>query len=606
MMRDPLSLWFIVKNYRFQSVFIKNFFIILAFILLPVTGLSVGIYNLYSKTVTEEISTAHLSALSRIRDMVDMMIREVDDFSIRVASDATLKDLLDTEMTRSPDYEMNINIAKLNTVLQTSNITRYYVDSIYVYSEKNRYILSSQIGKYAVEDFADLGWMDDYNEKKLQYKNWSVARKARPRPTDSEDRQLITFIRTAPLFLNDKSGSVLINIDTARFMNMINQANNHYIDNIFIVDADGTILGNNNFDFINHPAAEIIPYQELMAGNPNEPKFIYKEGTRQSISYVNSTYNNWKFVSIVPLKLYADKARYIRNYLVTSSLFSIFVAMILSLVVSWRMFIPIKQIMSVVNRPGEWLDHTDGSKSRVNEIKYITSSILSSYGEKQELENELRRRLSLLDQAQTIALQSQINPHFLYNTMETINWQALRLSGGENPVSEMISSLSQLLRFSLEGEENLVSIRAEIVYCQHYIDIQKIRYPRKFEVEWHIDEKIKDCKIPKITLQPLIENAIYHGIKPKQGEGKIIVTGSMEGSNVELRIADNGVGVEQARMDQINNELSQKNWIAGNHIGLKNVNQRIKLIFGAQCGIHFSSEFGKGTELIIRITTLQD
>ncbi|MFK7693653.1 sensor histidine kinase [Paenibacillus sp. HJGM_3] len=606
-MRDPLSLWVIVKNYRFRSVFIKNFFIILALILLPITGLSVGIYNLYSKTVTEEISSAHLNALSRIRDMVDMMIREVDDFTVRLASDDNLKSLLEREVTGLPDYDMNLSIRKIYDELHTSNSIQSFVDSVYVYSEKYQYVLNSQHGRWPLDEFSDIGWLDVYKEKRPTANDWIFPRQARLRSSDTGGQELLTFVRTAPLLSSKKTGSVLFNIDTARFMDLINNANNHYIDQLYIIDGSGTVLASDDFRWINHRISDIIPDKTLMARNPNEPAFLYDEGSKQSISHVNSLYNNWKFISVVPLKLYEDKARYIRNYLFVSSLFSILVALILSLVISWKLFMPIKQIMAVVSRPGEWQDPpagVTGRKPRLDEIKYITSNILHSFGEKKELENELRSRLALLDQAYQVALQSQINPHFLYNTLETINWQALRLSGGENPVSEMIAALSQLLRYSLEGEENLVPIRVEIEHCKSYIEIQRIRYPHKFEVEWHIDERIKAWKIPRISLQPLIENAIYHGIKPKQGAGKIVVTGTLEDEMAVLRIADDGVGVDRERVASMNAALSARISLAGTHIGMQNVNQRLKLTFGERSGLSMTSEPGVGTEVVIRIAAI--
>jgi two-component system sensor histidine kinase YesM len=606
-MKDPLSLWLIVKNYRFQSVFIKNFFIILALILLPITGLSVGIYNLYSKTVTDEIASAHLNALATIRDMVDMLVREVDDFSLRLASDESLIRLLASDQPAPIDYNMNYTIDKIYDELHTSNNIRSFVDSVYVYSNKHRYVLSSRLGRWPLEQFPDHDWLDDYNERIRTSNDWVMARKAKLLLGSSEKRQLITFVREAPLFGTPKTGSVMINIDTARFMNTINNADNDYIDHLYVIDGDGTVLGSEDFNWINHHISEIIPYDDVMSGKPSEPAFLYNDNTKQSVSHINSLYNDWKFISVVPLRLYEDKAKYIRNYLFVSSLFSIVVSLILSLVISWKMFMPIKQIMSVVSSPGEWLERPDRrrSKARLNEIKYITTNILNSYGEKRELENELRRRLELLEKANAIALQSQINPHFLYNTLETINWQALRLSGGENPVSEMIASLSQLLRYALDGDETVVTIRREIAHCKHYIDIQKKRYPRKIEVEWSIDDAIMECKIPRITLQPLIENAIYHGIKPKSDKGTIIVSGSLEGDRAVIRIADDGVGIDPVALAQINAELARKNWITGSHIGVQNVNQRIKLTFGEAYGLHVASEPGKGTIVTVSISALR-
>lgn len=602
-MKEPLSLWFVVRNYRIRSIFIKNFFIILALILLPVTGFSVGIYQLYSKTVTGEISSSHLSSLSRIRDMVDMTIREVDNYSIRIASSETLAQLMKSENMHF--YDLNINILKMMAEMNAMDSIHTFVESVYVYSEDKGSILSSRIGRWDIDQFLDQDWLESYNANKDRAKTWTLARSARTYTTDVEEKTLISLFRLAPLLQSDKSGSVVVNIDTERFMNLISRSSNDYIDSILIIGGDGTILGGDDLSLVNQHISNIVPEKALLEGNPNEPVFVAPDASKKSVSYVHSLYNDWSFVSIAPLKLYEDKARYIRNYLYFSSLFSIIVALVMALVVSWRMYMPIKQIISVVNRPWEWLEEPD-PKKRENEVKYITSSILSSYGEKKELENELRYRLSLLDRAYAVALQSQINPHFLYNTLETINWQALRLTGDENPVSDMISALSRLLRFSLEGEDNLVSIRVEIEHCQYYIGIQQIRYPRKFEVEWQIDDKIMDYKIPRITLQPLIENAIYHGIKPMFSGGLITVTGGLEGDAIVIRVMDNGVGADAERIEAINREFADKTWItASNHIGVKNVNQRIKLTFGENYGLHIESEPGKGTTVTVRFAPLQ-
>jgi two-component system sensor histidine kinase YesM len=602
-MSQPPSLWFVVKNYRIRSVFIKNFFIILALILLPVTAFSIGIYQLYSRTVTEEISASHLRSLSRLRDMVDMTIREVDNYSIRIASSETLDQLMSGEPKHY--YDMNQTIMKMTSELNTMDTMRNYVESVYIYAENDRSVLSSNTGRWDVDRFPDQDWIAGYETYKNVAKSWTVARKVRTDPRDQQEKTLISLFRLAPLMTSEKQGCVIVNIDTAQFMDMINRNDNEYIDSIFIIGSDGKILGGSDLTLVNRPISDMIPVQNLIEGKPNEPVFVYAEESKHAVSYVHSLYNDWRFVSLAPLKLYEDKARYIRNYLFLTSLFSVAVALAISLVVSWRMYMPIKQIMSVVSRPAEWLDRPK-TDTRQNEIKYITSSIIHSYGEKKELENELRQRLAMLDRAYSIALQSQINPHFLYNTLETINWQALRLTGDENAVSAMISSLSQLLRYSLEGEENLVPIRDEVRYCQHYIDIQKIRYPRKFEVQWQIEEAVLDYKIPRITLQPLIENSIYHGIKPMFGGGTITVTGRLEDGYIVLKVADNGVGADPERIAAINKQLSDKTWLAdSNHIGIKNVHQRIRLTFGDDSGLHIKSEPGRGTTVTVRLSAHQ-
>ncbi|MBP1990745.1 cache domain-containing sensor histidine kinase [Paenibacillus eucommiae] len=601
-MKKPLSLWSVIRNYKFQSVFFKNFIMFLLLIQLPIVGLSIGIYKLYSKTVTEEISTVHLTSLSRVRDMVDMILRDVDAFSLRIASDQLLTDMLEKDMTYPPDYTSSVDMELLFRKLKLTEISRNFVHSVYLYSERNQLLVSSSTGLWPMYQFADHGWLETFNEKKTAYKEWPFPRKIKLYPTDEQGLQLLTLIRTAPLLYSSKTGGIIINIDTERFGRTINNVSNHYIDNIFILDASGTVLYNNNFNLINQPISAILPDANIVSSQPNEPTFIYNNQLKESVSFVNSQYNNWKFISVVPLRLYEEKASYIRHFLLISSLCSIVVSLLLALFLSWKMFRPIKQIMAVVTQPEDWQESSPGHKKvQLDEIKYITANVLSAYGEKQELQKELTDRLTLLNKAYAVALQSQINPHFMYNTLESLNWQALRLTGGENQVSEMIVSLSKLLRFSLEGEDNLVPLRAEIENCKHYIDIQMFRYPRKFEVEWQIDNQIDACKIPRLTLQPLLENAIYHGIKPQQGPGKISITGSLEGETVSLQVVDDGMGIDAEQVTKINKELKEKYNLVSQHIGIKNVNQRIKLIFGEQYGLHVASSQGEGTEISITL-----
>lgn len=250
-----------------------------------------------------------------------------------------------------------------------------------------------------------------------------------------------------------------------------------------------------------------------------------------------------------------------------------------------------------MENPGQWTSvELERQEPHLNEVRFIASTLIRSHGKRLELEQELRRRLTLLKQAQNIALQSQINPHFLYNTLETINWNAMRLTSGENKVSRMIASLSSLLRLSLETPAHLIPIVAELEHVRHYIDLLAIRYKNSFTIVWDIDETLLDCRIPKIMLQPLVENAIYHGIKPKGGQGEIrIAVHRQEDGSLLFEVADDGVGIDTERVRELNAAMTGGFSEPGDHIGMKNVNQRIKLTFGEAYGLTIASNPGQGT-----------
>jgi two-component system sensor histidine kinase YesM len=206
-----------------------------------------------------------------------------------------------------------------------------------------------------------------------------------------------------------------------------------------------------------------------------------------------------------------------------------------------------------------------------------------------------------LRKLQAFSLQSQINPHFLYNTLEMISLRSNVLLKGDNEISDIVSKLSGMIRNSMSINETLNTFSDEILHAKRYIDIMQLRYRDKFTVEWNIDESLKKCSIPKITLQPLIENAIYHGIKPMKGKGKIKISAIKAGSDLIIKIEDNGVGIYIEKQIELRAVLSLSGKSINERIGLSNINERLKLIFGKKYGLNLESEEGKGTICTITI-----
>ncbi|WJH33658.1 histidine kinase [Paenibacillus sp. CC-CFT747] len=237
----------------------------------------------------------------------------------------------------------------------------------------------------------------------------------------------------------------------------------------------------------------------------------------------------------------------------------------------------------------------------VNEIKYIAATIQDSSEQKKEMEEELRRRYEMMSKAQAIALQAQINPHMLYNTLEAVNWKVMRLTKGKNEASVMIHTLSRLLRLSLSRGENIIPLRTEMEHARLYVEVQQLHYKDQLEVAWKINGSILDYLTVKLTLQPIIENAIYHGIKPSDRPGMITIIGYEETNAVVLKIKDNGVGISQPLADRINLGFQSNEIKEDEHIGLSNVNQRIRLIFGEPYGLRIFGKEGEGTLVEMRI-----
>jgi two-component system sensor histidine kinase YesM len=232
----------------------------------------------------------------------------------------------------------------------------------------------------------------------------------------------------------------------------------------------------------------------------------------------------------------------------------------------------------------------------VEEVQLLSDGIESMVGhlkrqiDKNAEQEKQRRRTELA------LLQAQTNPHFLYNTMDTIIW--LIESGEISEAVTMVSSLSNYFRFSLSRGQNVITIAEEEQHIRSYLEIQQIRYRDLMDYEINIPDELKDFILPKLTLQPLVENALYHGIKIRRRKGFIRVSGRLENERLILEVADDGSGMTPERLDEVRASL-----VDGRRegFGMRTVHQRIQILFGSEYGLSVESEPDTGTRIIVTL-----
>ena len=232
-------------------------------------------------------------------------------------------------------------------------------------------------------------------------------------------------------------------------------------------------------------------------------------------------------------------------------------------------------------------------------IGMVVFSVFVPLSITEPIEKQVRAEQRQLRKAEFELLQAQINPHFLYNTLDAIVWSAE--AGNQKQVIQMVGSLSDFFRTSLNRGKEIVTVREDLQHVCSYLEIQKIRYMDILEYEILVPEELNDFKIPKITLQPLVENALYHGIKNKRGGGKITLRGHEEKDFFTIEVEDNGIGMTEERLLAVRKGLSEKAPQESELYGLYNVNERIRLNFGDEYGIQISSEHEKGTVVEVRL-----
>lgn len=238
------------------------------------------------------------------------------------------------------------------------------------------------------------------------------------------------------------------------------------------------------------------------------------------------------------------------------------------------------------------------------EVNMLSNSLNTMIDKINELLGQVTKEQTRLRKAEFELLQAQINPHFLYNTLDAIVW--LAEAGDQKKVVSMVGSLSEFFRTSLNQGKDIVFIKEELQHVRSYLEIQQVRYQDILKYEIHVPEELHKYLIPKITIQPLVENALYHGIKNKRGPGKITITGKPEENFFVIRVEDNGIGISKERLMEVKDGISHKVPTEKDIYGLYNVNERIRLNFGEKYGISIESVYGKGTTVNIILPYMEN
>ncbi len=329
---------------------------------------------------------------------------------------------------------------------------------------------------------------------------------------------------------------------------------------------------------------------------------IKTDGQKENVVVGSVAYTGWKLIGVVPESVQETSINKFRYYIITTILILVMMLLQVNRFISRKISRPIRELDESVKayEAGAMPDIYIGGSA---EIRHLGYSVQKSYEQietlmKEIIQQQTERRKSELD-----ALQSQINPHFLYNTLESITWMIEAQRNNEAVV--MISELAKLLRVSLSRGKTIISIEDELQHGRSYMNIQRVRYKERFKVEFLIDEEIKDYCIVKLVIQPLLENAIYYGVgnMDEDDDGQILVRGEKKGEDIYISIEDNGMGMPEDIRDNIltDNSKVPKH---GSGVGVINVHSRIRLMFGPEYGLEVYSELDEGTKVVIHIPAI--
>lgn len=399
----------------------------------------------------------------------------------------------------------------------------------------------------------------------------------------------------------EKEGVFFIDLNYSAISELCNQGMVGTQGYAFILDADGNI--------VYHPQQQQL-YNELQTENiglimeADSDTILSGKGSNEKLySISRSAKTGWTVVDCVRVEELLRKSNKAQSLYILVAAGLMAGALVFSRFIAKSITQPLQKLCDSMERVQEGdFSVSDIVVDSANEIGSLTTSFNVMTHRIQELMEQNIREQEAKRKSELKALQSQINPHFLYNTLDSIIWMA---EGKKNEeVVLMTASLARLLRQSISNEDEVISIGQEIEYARGYLTIQKMRYKDKMEFRIDVEPSILNIRLIKLVLQPIIENAIYHGLKYKESKGLLLVKGFLKDGNAVIQVIDDGVGMEPEVLEHIF-EKHKVNY-RSNGVGVYNVQKRLQLYYGSEYGITYESEKGKGTTATITIPGNQE
>ena len=570
----------------------------LVLILLPTSIISFTLYSKSTQIITDKINSSLEEKLSIIDSSIQQKLEAINDISNEIYLNPDLLNILSSQHP----YSMSEIISEMSLVdklLENYSVTTasqaVLVPRIYIVN-RPEYIMYSFSDK--VSDISAI-------EKAAWY--MKLPHKVRYTVVGLDQISIssnnINTIKIAKRLygLSDMriqfGGVLTMDVEIDYFNNILNSSKPTAGSLTYVLDPDGVIMLSSDISRIGQNSAD-KSYAGILADMPSSPGGSFKEDN-MLISYKKIQPLNWTVVSLIPLEELNKELNSFNSIIFfVIGICSIF-ALLMALFLSDNISYPIRKLVKSMSKVQNGNFDISLEYKRNDEFAYLFNSYKKMVHDIKELITKLYTSEKNKRDAEMKSLQSQINPHFLYNTLDSVNWMAVDL-GAEN-ISTMVTSLSDFFRYSLSKGKNIIPLNDEKIQVESYLQIQKIRFRDKLDYKVDLPADILGYLTVKLILQPLVENALLHGINKRRGMGFISVVGEKVENNIVIRVQDDGVG---ANVDELNSILEDQNELTS--FAIKNVNNRIKNAFGSKYGIRFfRNENAEGITVVVRFPAVK-
>lgn len=567
-------------------------------VILLTVGFSYWVLNQIStNSAQKKINEASLQTITSIQTNVDLMIENVNNYSKMIFSDNNLQNLL-----RQGDVYSNLQTqSKVSSYLYNLMQAVPIIDSVNIFDNSgHKFAVGTQeLPTFLEAHIEDASWYEQVVRNKGKYilrLNGSGAFSV-----GDSDENFVSFIRlirdidnTSPL------GVLIINIKDDAFVQAYSNLLNQNSFGIAILDENNRIIvADSAEDQIDTVYKEILTRnREIMEEQFKQSRSgsltMHFNSQKYTLSYLSGGEFNWKFVSITPYKSIDSRNKSLVLLALILLIINGSIFFLSSFIISRSIINPIHKLLRSMNKApsGNFL------KVNVERNIYEFEQLFNGYNHMIEEIDQLLTRIieeqKTIRKAELNTLQSQIKPHFLYNTLDSIT--SLAMSGQNDQVCEMIEALGNYYRMSVSKGLDVITVGEEIEMVRNYLRIQNVRYQDVFNAQFDVEEDCRPFPIPKLVLQPLVENSLYHGIRPKGTTGTIRIRAQNMSDQVKITISDDGVGMSQEEIARI---LERKDQCKS--FGLWGTMERMRIFYEDKDCIQIKSEPGKGTMVTIVI-----
>ena len=584
----------LLHNMKLFQKFVLTYCILL---IIPILIISSYAYAKLSNIITDNFLNSASESFEQSLDYMNYTVYKIFDTSNTIVVNSTVTDILirDVETYALTDqiydfsklqsylcsFENNLDIKKINL----------YINDGFIYSSENvNFFKASSLEKTKAEDCI-LRTNARFIWGPMWYLNESTV---------NDTLFLLKSIKN-PDDLSEDIGFLRIDFRKSIIQDIIDKINP--LDDVFsfVINSDNKIIASSRDlkDLYDNSSIDLELIKSAAQFSNQLTTFDDGKFYLQSAA-IDKT--DWYMVNVLPKSSILSTIKTQRNYLFIIVILTIIMAIILAdylvKVINKRLFQVIDGMRQVPNgHLNNYIenDSSDEVGELIDNYNYMISKMSVLIDEQYKLGKEVKN-------AELKALQSQINPHFLYNTLDMINWMAQKNMNKE--ISLAVKNLAKFYKLSLNKGKDIVTIKDEVEHSKLYVNLQNMRYDNRITLITKLDESLMNCSIPKITFQPIIENSINHGILGRGIEtGSILISGYISQNNLIIQISDDGIGIEKEVLPLIlkENNLQTK----GSGYGLKNINQRIKLLYGESYGLSFTSNYGFGTTVEITLPVIR-